>query len=346
MKTTNKKTYLLDFTRNELCTYFDSIGEKAYRGRQVYNWIYRKYASSFSEMTDLPVELQKKSAQLADLGRLKLKQELISAESGTRKFLFELDDGNFIETVFMYEDNRRTICISSQAGCALNCTFCATGLMGLKRSLSSGEIVDQLLNVIRLSGEKPTNVVFMGMGEPFHNYDNVIKAANIINDDNGLAIGARHITVSTVGLVDKMKRYYKEKHKFKLAVSLNAGTEETRRSLIPVSKKYPIKDIADVIRSNHKRKSRPVTFEYVLMKGINDSDNEIRSLISIVRGLPAKINLIPYNQANTKYSMPEEQHVNSIFRRLRDAGIQVNVRWSKGTDIQAACGQLYAQEIG
>ncbi len=335
--------FIPDYTLEELTEFLGELGERPFRARQIYNWVFRKYSADFTEMTNISEELQKKLKKTAHLSGLKVIKESFSPESGTKKFLFELYDGNYIETVFMPDGTRRTICISSQVGCALGCLFCATGLMGFKRNLSTGEIVDQVLSVTRITGEKPTNIVFMGMGEPFHNYDNVIKAANILSDERGLGIGARHITVSTAGLGDKIERYLKEKHKFKLAISLNAAVEETRRSIMPVSKAYPIRKIVSTIKEFHKKKSRPVTFEYVLMKDVNDSLEEIDILISIVNKLPVKVNLIPHNPVVEEFYAPEATRVEEIFQKLRKAGIQVNVRWSKGTDIDAACGQLYSK---
>ncbi|MFC1555714.1 23S rRNA (adenine(2503)-C(2))-methyltransferase RlmN [candidate division KSB1 bacterium] len=341
-----KKTYLLDLSRDELAAYFESIGEKPYRGRQVYNWLYRKFAGSFEEMTDLPAALIPKLEESADINRLILDQEQSSAETGARKFLFRMHDGNMIESVLMPDSDRRTLCISSQAGCALNCSFCATGMMGFKRHLSPGEIVDQFLTATRITGKKPTNIVFMGMGEPFHNYDNVLKAAYLMSEDNGPGIGTRHITISTAGLGKEIQRYFEEGHKFKLAVSLNAALEDTRQKIMPISKKYPIAELARIIKKYHRKRARPVTFEYVLMSGVNDSDKEIGELIRLAKNLPVKINLIPFNPVGDNFGRPQIEHIDSIFQRIRKSGLQVNVRWSKGTDIDAACGQLYANTCG
>jgi len=334
------KACLLDFSLEEMTGYLEEIGERPYRARQVYSWIYRKYADTFTDMTDLSHELQARLRAASEISRMSVANELHSPASGARKFLFELPDGSRIETVYIPDGTRRTVCVSSQAGCALKCSFCATGITGFQRNLSAGEIVDQVLTVSRAAGQSMTNVVFMGMGEPFLNYDNVIKAARIINDDRGLGIGARHIAISTAGILDRMVQFYREKHKFKLALSLNAGTEEVRRRIMPVSRKFPLAGLKAAIQAHHRKNMHPVTIEYVLMAGVNDSGSEIDALLSFVKGLPAKVNLIPHNPVSGAFSPPDDARVNAIFEKIRSSHVQVNVRRSAGGEIRAACGQL------
>ncbi|KPK96332.1 hypothetical protein AMJ80_00645 [bacterium SM23_31] len=339
-----KKTHLCNFTLEELISYINNIGEKPYRARQIFEWIHRHHVSNFSEMTNLPKVLQHRLAKIASVSCLSITEELY--QDSVRKFLFMLSDGLYIETVFLPENSRKTICVSSQVGCALKCTFCATGLMGFSRNLTAGEIVDQLLTVSRITGEKMTNVVFMGMGEPFLNYENVIKAAGIINDKRGYGIGARHITISTVGLVDKIVRFLAEGHKFKLAVSINAGSEAVRRTLMPISKKFPLEDLKKVISTALRGNSRLMTLEYVLLKDVNDSDSEIEALTAFIKSLPVKINLIPLNSINAEYKPPSEHRIREIYQKIRSSGIQVNVRKSLGNNIKAACGQLFVKNNG
>ncbi|MFC1732639.1 23S rRNA (adenine(2503)-C(2))-methyltransferase RlmN [candidate division KSB1 bacterium] len=337
----DRKSFILDYTPQELELFLSGIGEAGYRARQIYHWIYKKFSQNYNDMTDLPALLQRRLIEISDISRLTVESDLSSEDNEARKFLFRLDDGNKIESVYMVNGKRRTICISSQAGCALKCSFCATGLMGLKRHLTAGEMVDQVVTISRITGSKPTNIVFMGMGEPFHNYENTLKAAQILNSSDGINIGARHITLSTVGLSDKIERFYKEGHRFKLAVSINAGTEETRRKIMPISKKFPLKELYRLIRTYHTGKSYPATLEYVLIKGINDTEPEMNAFIEQIKGLPVRVNLIPCNFISKDYAGPDKEQVDELFLKLYNAGIQVNVRWSKGTEIQAACGQLY-----
>ena len=334
------KTDLLNFTLPELEKYFLSLGEKKYRAKQVFKWIYINRVSSFQEMTNLPVQLRKKLENHSSLVNLKIKKKNISSESDTIKYLFKLLDNEFIETVLIYERKRRTVCISTQVGCPLGCKFCATGEIGHKRNLTIGEIVGQVLSVIKDSKEDITNIVVMGMGEPFLNYDNVMKAVNILSDNNGLAVAPRRITISTAGIITAIKRFADEGNKTKLAISLNAVSDEIRNKLMTVSKKYPINELLDSARYYTKKANKKIIFEYVLINDINDSVEDAKKLSKLVGDISCKVNLIPYNITQKKYNKPSKEKIDIFFRTLSASNIQVNVRWSKGEDISAACGQL------
>ncbi len=317
-----------------------SIGERKYRGRQLYKWIYEKRVRTFDEMTDVPLGLRKKLAQNAQLGWLELADKNHSLESASIKYLFRLIDGSFIESVLIIEGARRTLCISSQVGCALDCHFCATGKLGFKRNLTAGEIVDQVLFVADDQDALPTNVVFMGMGEPFYNYDNVINAAFLITDDNGISIGPRHVVISTAGIVDRIHQYTRERHKYKLAVSLNSPFEEERKQLMPGTRLWSLDDLIVAVQKYARVMKRKPTIEYVLFQGLNDTERHARALRNIVNRMPCKMNLIPYNPVVPDYHRPTTESVGMFMNWLHPLNCGLSVRWSKGTDINAACGQL------
>ncbi len=332
-------THIAGLTLEELTAYIADYGERPYRARQIFDWLHKHNAEMFSDMTTISHDFQNRLATSSDISRLSM-LKCLESEDGVKKLLFELSDGNQIETVLLPDGSRRTVCVSSQVGCAFQCSFCATGKMGLVRNLTVGEIIEQLIQVERISGETITNVVFMGMGEPLHNYENVLKAASILNDERGKGIGARHITISTVGLAHKIEQFFKEKHNFKLAISLNAGTEELRRTLMPVSKKFPLLKLIETLKSIDRPNSRLITFEYVLLQGINDTESEIQALLILIKSLPIKINLIPYNTVDSTYKSSNPERIQEIYKHLKAHGIQVNVRKSMGKGIQGACGQL------
>lgn len=334
------KTNLIGLTQAECEAFAESIGEKKYRGRQLYKWIYEKHAASFDEMTDVPQALRDTLQQTAELGYLVVEETDATSTSGSVKYLFRLPDGLHIESVYIPEATRKTLCISSQVGCAINCQFCATARLGLKRHLSAGEIVDQVLTIKRLRNEEITNVVFMGMGEPFTNYDNVIKAANLLSDDNGMAIGARRIVISTSGLADKIRRYADEGHKYRLAISLNSPFQEQRAQLMPISRKWDVDSLLDAVRYYAQKSRKIPTLEYVLLAGYNDSYDHAMALKKIVKSMPCKLNLIPYNPTVNLFSRPSEEHVDQFAQWLLPLNAGLSVRWSKGHDANAACGQL------
>lgn len=331
---------LVGKTQQECEEFAESIGEKKYRGRQLYKWIYQKHAASFDDMTDLPLSLREKISNAASLDVLELAEVDDRSSSGSVKYLFKLADGRHIETVYIPEDKRKTICISSQVGCAINCQFCATARLGLKRHLTSGEIVGQVLEVIRLRQEEITNIVFMGMGEPFANYENVVRAATLLSDINGIGIGPRRIVISTSGMANKIKQFADEEHKFRLAISLNSPFQEQRAELMPIARKWTLDLLLDAVRYYGKKSRKIPTFEYVLLAGVNDSRAHAAALKKIVKSMPCKVNLIPYNPTVEKFSRPDKAHVDQFAQWLLPLNAGLSVRWSKGDDSNAACGQL------
>lgn len=315
-------------------------GEKAFRGRQLFQWIWQKGAESFSEMSNISNHFIQMLENDCSLETTSVEQVQTSEAQGTSKFLIRLNDGKFVETVLIPEEKRNTVCLSSQVGCALDCDFCATGKMGLKRNLTSGEIVDQLLHVKRFSERPITNIVFMGMGEPFHNYDQVIKAAEIIHSESGFSIGARKITISTSGLLPQIRRFADEGHRFKLAISLNASEDLTRDKVMPVNKKWNIKDLIEVCQYYVEKSRNMFTFEYVLLDGVNDTIDDAKRLLSIGNKVFCKMNVIPYNEVVGGYARPSKKRITRFLDALKPAKFPVTVRWSQGDDIDAACGQL------
>ncbi len=330
----------------ELESFLDKLGEKKYKAKQIARWIYNQGVADFVQMTDLSKELRQKLSEVAYIGKLKFIRKQVSKVDLTEKFLFELSDGKRIETVLMREEKRVTVCISTQVGCGLNCIFCATGKGGFERNLSAGEIVDQIIAVrgYLSENEKITNIVIMGMGEPLLNYDNVVKAIRIIRSELGLSISARKITLSTAGIVPGILRLAEEGLKIKLALSLNAPDDELRRKLMPITKKYPLSEVLEALKHYAKKTDARITFEYILIKDVNDSKEQALKLANLVRGIPCKINLIPFNPIKgCPYEKPDEQAMLAFRDVLYPRAPAVTLRKSKGTDIQAACGQLKAE---
>ena len=336
----NTLIQLKNFSQTELEEWVKTQGEKAFRGRQLFQWIWQKGAETFAQMTNLPKPLIEKLEQTCSLDLSIVHQVQTSETQGTSKFLIRFNDGKFVETVLIPESKRVTVCLSSQVGCALDCDFCATGKMGLKRNLTSGEIADQLLHIRRFSDRPITNIVFMGMGEPFHNYQQVIQAADILNAELGFGHGARKITISTSGLVPQIRQFTEEGHRYKLAVSLNASEDTSRTRLMPVNKKWNIAELITACQHYTKESSNMLTFEYVLMAGINDSLGDARRLTRIAEQVFCKVNVIPYNEVAEEYRRPSTKRINSFLEALQGARFGVTVRWSQGDDIDAACGQL------
>ncbi|MBN1465936.1 23S rRNA (adenine(2503)-C(2))-methyltransferase RlmN [candidate division KSB1 bacterium] len=334
------KKRLIGLTLQECEAFAEEIGDRKYRGRQLYKWIYAKRADSFAAMTDLPAALRDTLSEIAELGYLDVEDVDDRSTSDSVKYLFRLQDGRHIESVYIPDSSRKTLCISSQVGCGLNCQFCATAQLGLQRQLTAGEIIGQVLTSMRLRGHDLTNIVFMGMGEPFANYDEVIRAAQLLSDDNGLAIGARRIVLSTAGLVDKIIRYADEGHKFRLAISLNSPFQEQRGQLMPISRKWDVTALLEAVKYYAVKSHKVPTLEYVLLAGVNDSREHAAGLKKIVQSMPCKINLIPYNPTGALFSRPSAQHIETFIRWLLPLRAGLSVRWSKGDDAQAACGQL------
>jgi len=329
---------------DEIKLFISELNIPRFRADQIYNWIYTQNVKSISDMRNIPMELREQLENEFILNPLKIIGKTDENDSDTKKYLLECQDGNKIESVLMKEGKRITICISSQIGCALDCKFCATGTMGIIRNLSIGEIVGQYIMLQRESENPITNVVFMGMGEPFLNYENVLKAAELLNDSNGINIGARHITISTAGIVPGIEKFTEEKRRYKLAISLNGSDQDQRKEIMPISKKYPINELIGAVWSYYKQTRNFVTFEYVLMATVNDTIYDAKRLKRLIGNLPCKLNVIPYNEIGGKFNRPTDERINDFMDALKDVPFTVTIRWSKGADINAGCGQLVVRQ--
>lgn len=326
--------------RASLAELLRKLSEPDYRVEQLMRWIYQHDIESIHQATNLSKSLRERLAAKCVIGRLEEEAVELSAD-GTRKLLLRLSDGPSVEAVLIPEGRRRTACISSQAGCGIGCTFCATALGGFARNLTAGEIIDQVLALQRSSGERVTNIVFMGMGEPFANYAQVIRSAKLLSDPWAFGIGARHITISTSGVVPAIERFVEEGCQFVLAVSLHAATDDVRDRLVPLNRKYPIKSLIDACRRYVRATRRRITFEYVMIDGVNDTPHQARSLIDQTKGLMCHVNLIPLNPVpETGFKRSRPERIYAFARALQGAGIPTTVRKERGVDIQAACGQL------
>lgn len=331
---------LKNFTEAELRDFALSIGEKAFRGTQIFRWI-SKGAKSFDDMSDIPQNLRNKLAESVSIGTIIPVNRQISREDETEKILFELGDKNYIETVFMKYKYGNSLCISSQAGCRMGCEFCASGRLGLVRNLEAWEMFDQVIKVEEITGEKINHIVVMGTGEPFDNYENLSVFLELIHQQNGFNLSMRNITVSTCGLVPGILRFAKDFPQVNLAVSLHSSTDEARKKIMPIAKKYSLGELISACNEYIKKTNRRITFEYAVVKGINDSDQDIRSLITLLRGMNAHVNLIPLNDTKeTSLSSSGRKRAKEIAEILVSNGIQATVRRSLGQDIDAACGQL------
>jgi 23S rRNA (adenine2503-C2)-methyltransferase len=339
----NRET-LTGFTREELEHFAASLGEPAYRGRQLYRWIYHRRAAEFSEMTDLPAPLREQLSVTSQVGHLALARESQRNRDQSQKFLFELSDGLRVETVYLPESPGETVCISSQVGCALGCQFCATGRMGFFRNLSAGEIVLQVIECERRTQTKLTNVVFMGMGEPFHNYDNVIRAVRLLADSDGLGIPASRLTVSTVGIVPMVERWIADNPPAKLAISLHGTTDERRSRIMPVNKAYPLDVLMKSVRRLAHITKFPVTFEYIMIAGLNDRREDAANLKQLLRNVPAKVNLIRLHPTGSTLTPSSDAAIDLFMSWLVEEGIDCTLRESRGIEDKAACGMLYTEE--
>ncbi len=325
-------------------------GQPEFRGRQLYNWLYHKAARDFASMSDLPAAMRQRLEEEYRLGFMEPARTQVSRD-GTHKFLFRLDDGEKIETVLIPEADHWTLCLSSQVGCAMGCKFCHTGAGGLRRNLLPAEIIGQIQTAQALAptgqpfGPMPvSNLVFMGMGEPLANLDNLIAALRIVTDPAGLALAWRHVTVSTAGLVEQMPRLTAAA-RVRLAVSLNAPDDDLRSELMPINRRHPLKELMAACRALKLRRGERITFEYILMAGVNDQPDHAKALVRLLSQLPAKINLIPFNEhPASPFRRPGQAAVEAFQRRLLHANLTAFVRRSMGADILAACGQLRGQE--
>jgi 23S rRNA (adenine2503-C2)-methyltransferase len=336
---------------NELQGDLRDVAELSYRAGQITDWLYKKRVDSIEEMTDLPQSLRARLAEKFSFSKIDVVRVLGSCDT-TRKFLFRLSDANLIESVLIpaspalygEKSDRRTICISTQVGCAYGCKFCASGLEGFSRNLRANEIIDQIIAIERVSGEKIDNVVFMGMGEPLANLENVMRAIRIVNAPWGLGIGARHITLSTSGLAPQIKKLADEPLQVRLAVSLHGATDEVRNQIMPINRKYNIATLLSACDYYTAHRSQRLTFEYILIAGVNDSDEQAHLLAQHARRLFAKVNLIPYNTVEgLEWSRPSRNRQEKFLSILRAHKIAATLRREKGHDIDAACGQLRLQ---
>jgi 23S rRNA (adenine2503-C2)-methyltransferase len=362
---TSARTDLFGLTFEELKDWLATRDYPVFRAKQLAGWIYSSLAGDFAAMHTLPSALREHLAREATIAGPRVRTELIAKDGRTRKLLLELADGRLIETVLMLypatgeSRARATVCVSTQAGCAYGCTFCATGQMGFDRHLTAGEIVAQVVHFARELRRQPwqapdgetidrvTNLVFMGMGEPMHNYDNTLKALRILNMPEGLNIGARHMTVSTVGLVPGILRLAEEPLQVNLAISLHAPNDAMRLQTMPVTRKYPIQAVMDAVRQYAARTNRQVTFEYVLLAGVNDRPEHARELAQLLAPLKqlCHVNLIPVNKTAAAYHVPSDEAIRSFRDILREGGVSNSVRAERGDDIAAACGQLSTREM-
>lgn len=337
---------IYDYTQEQLIEEFIAMGEKKFRATQVFEWLYRKNVASFDEMNNLSQELRQKLKAKYTIGLLKTKEKQVSRD-GTIKYLFELSDGGLIEAVLMLHEYGRSLCVTSQLGCNMGCQFCASGLLKKQRDLTAGEMVNQVLTVMHDTQDRVSHVVVMGTGEPFDNYDNVMNFIYIINHAKGLAIGARHLTISTCGLCDKIEKYAHEGIQTNLAISLHAPNDEIRDELMPINKAYPMDELRKSLKYYIEHTNRRVTLEYILLKGVNDDIIHARQLAHYVKGLNAYVNLIPYNAVDEHgYQQSLAKDVEIFKNELLRLKINVTQRKEHGRDIDGACGQLRAKKVG
>ena len=332
----------------ELEEFIQSLGHKKFHARQLYHWIWKRGVTEFNEMSNLSLELRKALEQRATISVPEVVKHDVSSD-GTQKFVLRLSDGRQIESVFIPDTPKQTFCVSTQVGCAMGCAFCLTGKMGLIRHLSAAEISAQVRLLAKQLDllDKSFNIVLMGMGEPLQNYDNTMKALRMLNEKEGLDMHPKRVTLSTVGLVPAMDKLAQEELMPNLAVSLHAATEDTRRAIVPTTRKYSLDDIIEACKRFPLSKRRRIMFEYVMLAGVNDSDDDARKLVKVLSGVKAKVNLLPLNAAaGIPFERPSDERVNAFAKILADRGLMVSVRKSRGRDIRAACGQLIVEGQG
>ncbi len=345
----DSKPSIYELSFPQLAEKLIALDQPAFRAKQVWQWLYRRYAKSFSEMRNLPVELIRQLEDLLSLDTAEIVSSQQSKDGHTTKVLFKLPDDQLVETVLMNYEKRHTLCISTQAGCAMGCVFCATGQMGFFRHLNSGEIVAQVIYFARILAkeeQRVTNIVFMGMGEPLHNYDNTMAAVDKLIDSDGFNLGARKITISTVGLVPAIRRYADEQRQTPLAVSLHAATDEERNKLIPINSRWPIAELMEACRYYISKTNRRLTFEWALIQHENDTIEQAQALSRLLQDMLCHVNLIPLNPTNGYSGGPSGRlRVEAFQQELARYGVSSTVRVRRGIDIQAGCGQLRDRHI-
>jgi 23S rRNA (adenine2503-C2)-methyltransferase len=326
---------------SELTGFITGLGEKPFRAKQLYEWIHKRQADSFEEMTNLSAKLRETLKNEADLTTLHTEEVQVSQLDGTRKYLFLLDDGNVIESVLMRYKHGNSVCISSQVGCRMGCRFCASTIDGLVRGLTPAEMLDQVYRIGKDIGERISNVVVMGTGEPLDNFSNLLKFIELLTDENGLNISQRNVTVSTCGIVPRMRELADKKLSITLALSLHASTQEKRLALMPVARSYEIHEVVEACRYYFEQTGRRVTFEYSLVGGVNDTAADAKELAALIHGMNCHVNLIPVNPVKERdYVQPDDGAVAAFRDRLEKNGITATVRRRMGRDIDGACGQL------
>lgn len=339
------RKYLPDMDIKELQELLQGMGQQKFRARQIFGWI-AKGAAAIDDMTDLSKALREELKLFAVMSRLKIKKKLVSAIDGTAKYLFELDDGNTIESVLMEYKHGFTVCISSQVGCKMGCSFCASTRAGFVRDLTAGEMLEQVLAIGRDSGRHVANVVIMGMGEPFDSYDNVIKFMRLIHDPEGMNMGYRHLTVSTCGLVPGIERFAREDMPVNLSISLHAPNDLLRRDIMPIGRKYSIDKIIEACKIYTETTKRRITFEYAMLAGVNDSVGNAAELAALLKGMLCHVNLIPANPVEgAGFKQSGRRRVEEFRDILERRGIETTIRRELGADINAACGQLRRSEM-
>lgn len=334
------KINLMDLSCEELKKLATELGEPAFRGKQIFEWIYRG-AESFDEMTNISKSFREKLAAHTIIGNAKICEKYVSNIDETRKYLLELNDGNFIESVLMKYEYGYTICVSSQVGCKMGCRFCASTLNGWNRNLTPGEIISQVLCVQKDLGERISNIVMMGIGEPLDNFENVLKFIELVNAPGGLNIGQRHISISTCGLADKIRELAEKQLQITLLISLHAPSDEKRSQIMPINNKFGIRELMEACDLYIKKTSRRISFEYTLISGVNDNIEEANLLADLIRGKLCHVNLIPVNKVKeTGFDKSSRQRVEMFKNQLEKRGISATIRREMGSDINAACGQL------
>ncbi len=337
----NIKDYSLDELKEEL----KEIGEKPFRAEQIFKWLYEASVSNFDDMTNLSLELREKLKQVYEIKEFKILKKQVASD-GTKKYLFDVLDGNAIETVLMEYHHGFSICVSSQIGCKMGCKFCASTGIPFARNLTAGEIIEQIMAVERDAGVRISNIVFMGIGEPLDNYDNVVKAIRIINHPKGLNIGARHISISTSGLVPKIYQLAEENIQCTLSISLHATTDEQRSKMMPVNNRYNIEELLQACKDYIEKTHRRISFEYALAKENNDNLEDAKRLVKLLKGMLCHVNLIPINKIeNGSYTKSSNENIMKFRDYLNDHGIVATIRRELGSDIDAACGQLRRKNL-
>ena len=335
-----KMNNLRDLTLGELESFLTGMGQPAYRAKQIFRWVFAANACRLEEMTELPQDLRKDLSRIFQISAPRIARLSPRAPDGTRKYLFEYESGDRVEAVYLPGRSSATVCISTQVGCTLNCDFCATGRMGFSRNLSAGEMVSQVLEIEKEENTKIRNVVFMGMGEPFYNFDAVMKALTLFTDPKGLGLSPRRLTVSTIGILPAIERITREGMKAKLAISLHATNDRQRSRIIPINKTYPLESLMKALRSYAHMTRYPITFEYILIKDLNDRPEDAETLPQLLQNIPAKINLLSLHPTGSRWRPSPQERMIAFQQKLRAAGLNVTLRTSRGLECHAACGQL------